>query len=901
MVLAASALLLVIPPSAAMGTVARTPLDPAGPISVPSIVRAGPSATMAPSPGDRLIAPSNATLAPSLLPRNPASSPPPISALPVTPTLVPPDTVPTVMTFATDSTICCVEQNFSAPAGGPWDLIVLNYTGQAVGGVYDSSYRAYVDQVQVLFGTTPEYGIWFVAQDVTRYASLFTGTFNFTFLLGAATVGGYFETSVSLSFYPPAPGTVAPTEPNLILPLFHRVFVTPSTPDVFDTATVPTDVVNATLELWTYPFGPDEFWYSTAQAYRNLYVDVNGTPIVSLLPFPYIQTGGQDLFAWRPITAVFTASARPYEYDVTAALGMIEGTHNFSANVTGASSGSSWLIGGSLLLYTNASAGPATTLSYRFSAPPPRYTSGSTGDSATDAPSYAYSSAIPLNGTPENVSISTNESFSLSLARSSSGEWNNITGSESLSSHETSVWDGQTYSTVRSLVFPLAMDVGQSLVISSTTGGTYPEYGNFTSYFLNADQEWVESSVRTLETATGPQIVASSLVDDRCTGGDNVYAGAEELTGPTSALILSISFVASSTIIDYSAVQFGGRLATTFSHELIGASYQPPGPDNAETVLVNQVSSPLAASVSASTTVLDVGGSVQLDPIAGGGTAPYTFTYSGVPPGCTPTVDLAWSCAPTAAGIYEISAVARDASGDSVTLAPVTLVVNPLPTVAPTASRTAIDAGQSVVLLAGASGGTGALECGWTVNATATVAQSCSANFTLLGAAPGTYTVTVAASDALGALSGPVTLSLVVAAPPLLSVAPGSGGNATLGVALTFTATVAGGSGNTSFLWYVNGTVVPGVPGPVLVYDPSGAGTYTISVEAIDEVGGTAFEGPFTWTIHNATMPAPPAPSGSGSDLGGELLLVGLGAVLGAVVAVVAVRLLPPPRSRQRP
>jgi peptide N-acetyl-beta-D-glucosaminyl asparaginase amidase A len=895
---AALALLLAVPPVAA-GPSHRAVPPPSLPTFGPHAPRAAGSSA-APAVAPTSPAPSfftNSTLAPSLARGTPSTAPPPISALQVTPLPTPPDTVPTVMTFLTNSSQCCVEANFTAPAGGPWAMVVLNYTGQAVGGVYDSSYRAYVDQVQVLFGTTPEYGIWYVAQDVTRYDSLLEGTFNFTFLLGAATAGGYFESSVSLAFYPLAPGTAAPSEPNLILPLFHRVFVSTTTPIVYDNATVPDDVVNATLEVWTYGFGPDEFWYASPPTYRNLYVDVNGSPIASVMPFPYINTGGKDFLTWRPITGVFTLSDRPYEYDVTGALGMIEGAHNFSANVSGVSTGSSWLIGGALLLYTNASAGPATTLSYEFSAPPAHSTSSGSGGTSTDSPSYSYASEIPIAGADENVSMWTNASFSITVAISTNREWSNLTGNEALDAHETFVTGSQTYSTVRSVDFVLLLDLGEVAVITSTTDGGYPEDANFTSYMLNGVQSWAESTVRSLETAAGPQIVSSTIVDDRFTGGYNVFAGTEELTGPNVALVLTITFIASATTIDYSEADFGGLLSTTFTHELIGSDYQPPGPNYVETVLVNQINSPLVAALMTSGTAVDLGSSVDIEPVAGGGTAPYSFDYTGVPTGCTASSTAEWSCAPTSPGTYPINATARDAAGDSTSAGAVVLVVDPLPVVQPTTSRVWTDVGQSLEILSNAFGGTGSLECRWVVNDTPAVVQSCTTGFSLSPTLAGTYTVTVSASDSLGGVSKAVVLSIDVGVAPILSVSPGLGGNLTVGGAIVLTATVAGGSGNATYVWFVGNTAIPGAAGAVLTYVVTAPGTYLLSVQATDAAGLTAFAGPFTWTARNATAPPTAGSSSSSPGLTYDLLFLGAGVVVGAAVA--ALRLVPTNRGRR--
>ncbi len=896
--IACLALLLVGTPAVGAGT---NPLVGAPHArSVEAVPTVGPDATAIPiAPAPALVprAFSNVTLSPSLLPKGPSASPPPISAVQVTPPPIPPASTPTVMTFLTNSTTCCVISDFAVPGGGPWEMIVLNYTGQAVSGVYDSSFRAYVDQVQVLFGTTPEYGIWYVSQDITRYASLFSGgTFNFTFLLSAAVTNGYFLTSVSLAFYPPAPGEFAPSVPDLILPLFHRVFVSTTTPVVYANAVVPTNVVNATLELWTYGFGPDEFWYATQQSYRAMYVGVDGSPITAVLPFPYINTGGEDLFAWRPITAVFTLSDRPYEYDVTAALGMIEGSHNFSANISGVTASSNWLIGGALLLYTDASYGPATTLAYRFSAPPPRFTSGS----STAAPSYSYASQIssqtPGVGPVTNVSLFANESFSETIIASSNGVWNNLTGRETLASHEV-VQIGSTIQVIdRSVVFRLQMDLGQTVVITSTTGGTYPEFANFTTYFLNGDQEWSESTTALAGGLGPPVVLSSSFVDDRFTGGNNIFAGTEELTGPNAALLLSITLISSSTAIDYEQSDFSGRLTTTFSHRLAGSAYQPPGPFNAETVTIDVTQNPVVAFLLASLNVVDVGWSIYIVPVVAGGVAPYSIQYSGVPVDClffplgVPLDPLAWWCAPAVPGYYFVTAELTDATGATVTTAVLVLIVNPAPSVSVASNTTILDVGQTAYASAIAYGGTGPITCNWFVDGSPQATLPCDRTFNFDTIDTGTVNITVIAQDTGGAwgasLQAIASVLLQVASLPSLTLDPPGNGNDTVGRAVVFAASVNGGSGNASFVWFVNNSVVDGVAGSRFTFVPAGAGTYAISVQAIDAAGSEAFAGPWTWDVRNAVAPVPATSAPNGIDPTTAVAFIGLAASLGAAVPI---------------
>jgi hypothetical protein len=187
----------------------------------------------------------------------PAASPP-LSAYPETPPPALPATVPTVVSVVSNGRGCCYYVN-QTPAGGPWDAVVLNYTGTAVGGLYDSSYQALVGGAQVLFGTTPEYGTWTVLQNITPYESLLEPGANFTFILRAALLGGYFLTSVTLSFYPPPAGAPVPSEPSAVVPIWSKQFVKPTSPTITANATVPANASAATLELWAYGFQRDEF------------------------------------------------------------------------------------------------------------------------------------------------------------------------------------------------------------------------------------------------------------------------------------------------------------------------------------------------------------------------------------------------------------------------------------------------------------------------------------------------------------------------------------------------------------------------------------------------------------------------------------------------------------------
>jgi len=896
---AAILVLLLLPSASALGAAAPPPTPP------PAAGAAGPSAAGPPNaqgpvggdvrsfPGHPL--PLNVTLAPSLLPARPAAGPPPISARQVTPLPHPPSTTPTAMSFLNASTACCVSANFTAPAGA-WQMIVLNYTGQAVGGVYDSSFRAYVDQVQVLFGTTPEYGVWFVSKDITRYTSLFNGTFNFTFLLSAATVGGYFLTTVSIAFYPAPPGGVVPSEPDRIVPLFHRVFVSPSSLTVTSAATVPSNVVNATLEFWTYAFDADEFWYTTQPGFRAAFVDVDGSPIAATFPFPFVNTGGSDPFAWRPITAAFTLDNPAYEFDVTAALGLIEGTHNFTANVSGAGPGSNWLIGGALLLYTDPSAGAASLLSYAASTPRATLsTDHSTYYDQTDSVSYAYASSVPEGTGARSVALFSNATYSSAMALSPT--WTNLTMRSSFSSHVIDVGADGRRDVLRSSEFPFAIDLGGTFVLTSSTNGGYPKFGNFTESLLNAYQAWDESTVTTSTTVGGTTATSYRSMDQRVIGGNNLYAGTEELTGPNAALITGITFLESQTTDRYAEREYGGALPYEFDHLLIGSAYQPPGPYQVETVVVDDLAAPVHARLTLVPEVTEVGASTAIVAAADGGNGSYVYAYEGFPAGCASSDSAALACTPSQPGVYLILVDVADRDGLAAVPAYATLVVNAVPTVTIGSESRVAEVGRNTNFSATVALGTGPFVCAWSLDGELGPTQPCDQPFAVVPNATGSATVNVSVTDAAG---GSASASATIDVAPSTSVVlrAASPTNLTVGDWLILIANVSGALPVVTTTWYASGAEPAPIASPPLtrIFQVTTPGSFQEVVTVVDSAGGSATSAPLVYNVSAAPAPTTGATS-SEAPLVGPGLYLGLlvGVVVGAAVGLLLARRRRPP------
>lgn len=509
------------------------------------------------------------------------------SAISAVPNPQVPDTTPVVVPLFSDFVVTHWCPTYTATVNipaGTWASIVLVYNGSASGVVYDSGYSLVMNNVTVFTGTSPEYGNWSVEANLTAYTALLQGGVNFTFSPPMAIINGSFNNSMELLLYPVAPGSQAPSEPNVIIPL-----------GASSTVNVPYNVTAAKLNLLVYGFGADEFWYAdmpSIQPYRDINVSVDGMQIASVLPFPYINTGGIDNFMWRPVTGVFTLNDRPYVVNVTAALGMLEGTHSMSISVEDLASG--WTTDGALMLYTSNTAGPASQLFYSNSPATPFTLPLPTPDGTTYVTmansSYAYMSVIPTaTGYIEAEAVNQN-SFLNEQAFSSNGVWQNITQLETtLNLYATQVMNDGTVTnitTLQLLLFPLTMDTGFEI---NATGSSYPISGTFSEYLYNLSQAWEDETVTTVQQGANLSAQGTILLNQvQATNG--VTAGNLTLTSPYAGVINSVSKVSSEVANFYYYATYNLTMVTNvYSHLVIAETSDGQPPNYQGTVVVDNV------------------------------------------------------------------------------------------------------------------------------------------------------------------------------------------------------------------------------------------------------------------------------------------------------------------------
>ena len=509
-----------------------------------------------------------------------------------------PDTTPINITLFSDFTVThwcpTISGTFKAPTGN-FASIVVTYNGQATGVVYDSAFWLKFDNATVYTGTTPEYGNWSVQVNVTQFSALLTGNVNYFFYPPMAIVNGSFINSMTISFYPVASGSQAPSEPNMVLSTPLNYSNQMSTANI----TVPNNTIAAKLLVYAYGYGADEFWYANEPEYspfENIQVSSGTTPIANILPFPYINTGGINLFQWRPVTGVYTLNDMPYEVNVTSALGILEGSHNLTVTMNKIDPSSFWQVSADLLIYTSASAGPASLLSYNFTQPSSSTYESPSGLNFTTVASSAYSyvSIIPTSTGYVLAGTENSESFFNTQDYNSTFVWQNITQLSSTSTIDFTTYfsNGQfmNQTTVTSTLFPLVMDLGFPGVVVSTTNGGYPMVEDLLTVIPVMDQGWLQSSITETQYPSGTLGLTEHVTEDSVDVTNAFNVENVTLTSPDAGLINSVDNVSSLTAkYYYSATIVNSTLVSSYTHIIKALAFNASAPNYAASIVYDQV------------------------------------------------------------------------------------------------------------------------------------------------------------------------------------------------------------------------------------------------------------------------------------------------------------------------
>ncbi|MGD0588597.1 MAG: PKD domain-containing protein [Thermoplasmata archaeon] len=208
-----------------------------------------------------------------------------------------------------------------------------------------------------------------------------------------------------------------------------------------------------------------------------------------------------------------------------------------------------------------------------------------------------------------------------------------------------------------------------------------------------------------------------------------------------------------------------------------------------------------------------------------------TFSYTGLPDGCSTSNVSTLACTPTQAGVYVVHVYVNNSAGYSATATTSLTVISAMSATA-TASPNPADAGSPVNFTSNPSGGSGVNTFEWEFgDGSLSSAQEPSHSY----AASGTYIARVWVNDTDG---GSITNTISITVDPPLKVVLGvSNATPALGQSIAINASASGGASPYS---YAYAGLPPGcvsVNSPTIGCLPTQAGFYNFSVVVTDHNG----------------------------------------------------------------
>ncbi|SEM28189.1 peptide-N4-asparagine amidase [Streptacidiphilus jiangxiensis] len=267
-----------------------------------------------------------------------------------------------------------------ADCAGPWNKVVLTWSGSVQGRQYDRLAGVWIGGAEVLRTSTPEptaQGIsWSLQKDVTEFIPLLRQTQPIAVSLGNvvnSTYTGVYHMKLTLTYYQADHRHPAAHTADQVVPLSASTtdagwtYLNPGQSSS-RTVTLPRNLTHVGMEVYARGGGCDEQWFTSAPddlagkypnylcgggPYREVQVSVDGRPAGIAQPYPVVYSGGIVPTLWRPIPAVDQFVTQAYGLDLTPFAGLlVDGKpHTFTVTPYGAADG--WTVDSTLFLDTD--------------------------------------------------------------------------------------------------------------------------------------------------------------------------------------------------------------------------------------------------------------------------------------------------------------------------------------------------------------------------------------------------------------------------------------------------------------------------------------------------------------------------------------------------------------------
>ncbi len=396
-----------------------------------------------------------------------------------------------------------VSFNFTPPADcpGPWAKVVFTADINVTAGIqFDRTANFWLGPTNIYFGTTAEPSptlgpSWHVESDLTDYSPLFLtsqqGTADIGNLVNSQYTGIIFASS-TLEFYPLSPGQTAPVTANQIYalsagPTGGTVALSSTTSTLSGTFSLPTNIQNAYLDVYSQSQSSDEFWYTCVPndvsgelfscgntGFRETEITIDGTPAGVAPVYPWVFTGGIDPFLWFPLPGVQTLNFTPYRVDLTPFASILSNGQQHTVSLSVYNANNYFSATASLLVYLDSGSTSVTgalTKNTLTSAPNPVVTENlKVGNTITGTVKVVSNRNFILSGYVNTSHGKVTTTINQAIGFANSQNFNitstlfmqNITQTSNINSITTVATPGQltvTYS--RKLQFPITMDISQ--------------------------------------------------------------------------------------------------------------------------------------------------------------------------------------------------------------------------------------------------------------------------------------------------------------------------------------------------------------------------------------------------------------------------------------------------------